>query len=390
MASNAVLKLVENTSFYRRDFQFWDSSSKNSTHSLHSLIPHTNSTRAEIANYFINSLSEKGDIILDPFCGAGTIPLEASLNGRVPYYSDVDPFSLSIASAKLQPVDITQVTLFLQQANLKKPVSMTNYTEYFSEFYDIDTYREIINLKKLVLNSYDGIARFVEVLALSLLHGNNAGYFSIFTNPNAALTPEEQKKFNIQRHQRPEYRALIPRILKKTAYATSDGLPSVLEKMSDKGMVKRSDARNLNYLSSESVGMIMTSPPLPGSEYSSTSQWLKHWFSDIDAKDFSSNITSYNNMEDWNDFMNETLLEFARVVPSGKHSVIHLKDVYLDSKLINTADKFIEMVKSDMSNFWTVEGIVSNKVSQVQINALKSRDSSNRSLVDRAVVLKRK
>ena len=141
MASTAVLKLVENTSFFRRDFQFWDPSSKGSTHSLHSLIPHVDSTRAELANYFINNYSQKGDKILDPFCGAGTIALEASLNGRIPYYSDVDPFSLSIASAKLQPVDITQVTLFLQQANLKKPVSMTNYSEYFSEFYDLDTYR---------------------------------------------------------------------------------------------------------------------------------------------------------------------------------------------------------------------------------------------------------
>lgn len=69
------------------------------THQIHpypaKLIPH-------IANFFIRSstLLQNDKTVLDPFCGSGTVALEASLAGCVPYVADANPLALLITKVK--------------------------------------------------------------------------------------------------------------------------------------------------------------------------------------------------------------------------------------------------------------------------------------------------
>ncbi|HEC92378.1 MAG TPA: hypothetical protein ENI51_05205, partial [Candidatus Atribacteria bacterium] len=49
--------------------------------------------------------SNKGDIILDPFCGSGTTNVEALLNYRHSVGIDVDPFSRYLSKVKTTPLD---------------------------------------------------------------------------------------------------------------------------------------------------------------------------------------------------------------------------------------------------------------------------------------------
>ncbi|WOR15294.1 DNA methyltransferase [Hyphomonas sp. FCG-A18] len=69
------------------------------THYLHSypakLLPH-------IAHFFVNSnlVSGKNVRVLDPFCGSGTVVLEATLSGYQAVYADVNPLARLITRAK--------------------------------------------------------------------------------------------------------------------------------------------------------------------------------------------------------------------------------------------------------------------------------------------------
>ena len=79
------------------------------THHLHpypaKLIPH-------IPNFFlsVNRLSEPDDRVLDPFCGSGTVLLEAILKGRVAFGADSNPLARLVARVKTTPPDSSRLS----------------------------------------------------------------------------------------------------------------------------------------------------------------------------------------------------------------------------------------------------------------------------------------
>lgn len=391
MSSPAKLKLISAPQFSRSEVELWDPSSHITAHSLYSLIHYPHSFRPELAEHFINKYSAKSDIVLDPFCAGGNVGLAAGLMGRVPYCCGEDPMSLCIASAKLNPADITKVTLFMQKINLKQPVSIDNSLKDLLEFYDLETLRELLNLRKYLLKSYDQDSRFVEMIASSLLHGNNASFFSTYTNPQISLSVEEQKRLNIERRQSPEYRALLSRILKKTAQVTVDGVPDILEKTAELAVLKLTDPRNLSFLKSEKVDFILGTLPNPDIRNSASHFWLKHWFSDIDCSDYFANQKRFSNLEDWLLYINEILMEMARVLPAGRYAAFHIPDIVRDARTVDVSEEVHAMVARDLAFYWDAVEIVSNKTKSVQLrNAIRGRASSQRSLNDRVLVLRRR
>lgn len=75
------------------------------THQIHpypaKLLPH-------IAHFFVraSTLHHKDRIVLDPFCGSGTVALEASLAGYTPFVADANPLALLLTKVKTRPYDV--------------------------------------------------------------------------------------------------------------------------------------------------------------------------------------------------------------------------------------------------------------------------------------------
>jgi hypothetical protein len=55
------------------------------------------------ARRLIETLSAKGDTVLDPFCGSGTVLVEAMLAGRKAHGTDLNPIAVMLARAKTYP-----------------------------------------------------------------------------------------------------------------------------------------------------------------------------------------------------------------------------------------------------------------------------------------------
>jgi DNA modification methylase len=51
------------------------------------------------------NLSKPGDLVLDPFCGSGTVLAEAQAAGRTAYGADANPLARLISTVKTQPLD---------------------------------------------------------------------------------------------------------------------------------------------------------------------------------------------------------------------------------------------------------------------------------------------
>lgn len=72
------------------------------THQIH---PYPAKLLPNIANFFVRAklFHRKNNYILDPFCGSGTVALEASLAGYIPYVADSNPLALLITKVKTTP-----------------------------------------------------------------------------------------------------------------------------------------------------------------------------------------------------------------------------------------------------------------------------------------------
>jgi hypothetical protein len=87
-----------------RQLVSWKKVGDQLTHQLHpypaKLLPH-------IAHFFVNASSYHGagDVVLDPFCGSGTVALEASVAGRTPYVADANPLALLLTRVKTTRYD---------------------------------------------------------------------------------------------------------------------------------------------------------------------------------------------------------------------------------------------------------------------------------------------
>ena len=391
MLRKSNLQLVEAPAFFRREQPIFSTGTEADAHSLHQLVPMPARVHPDFVSFFIEKYSRKDDIVLDPFCGTGAVGLELALAGRIPFLSDNSELMLRIARAKLEPADITEVTLALQQINSKRPIDATAFAKYFGSFFDIQTFQEICNLKDGVAERADRITRFVEAVLFGVLHGNSAGFLSSYTNPLQALSPVEQDQQNYTRRQRPDYRPVSPRVLRKTALLLRDGTPSVLLRSSSKKKIALADARDLSFVRGGEAGLILTNPPLPGEDSSFQSQWLRHWAAGI--SDNGVKGAEFLSLTQWLDFMNAVLVELARVTRFGVRAVLLLPEEFsvrasADSQpTLSTPEKvLIDMVESELGFFWQAEG---SWVNMRKSNAVAQnfRSSSARRQEERSVAL---
>lgn len=78
-------------------------------HPLHALHPFAARFPHGLAGYFINSLTQPGDTVLDPMCGSGITLLEGWLAGRSVIGVDLDPLARRQSAARTAALDAEAV-----------------------------------------------------------------------------------------------------------------------------------------------------------------------------------------------------------------------------------------------------------------------------------------
>ena len=74
-------------------------------HSFHPMCSYLASFPAALTHAFIARYSRPGDVVLDPFSGRGTTPLQACAEGRIGVGNDLNPFAHLLTAAKVEPRD---------------------------------------------------------------------------------------------------------------------------------------------------------------------------------------------------------------------------------------------------------------------------------------------
>ncbi len=114
----------------RRLRRTWRASSLGSESSLHQLSPYIGKLKTSVARTLLNEFSSRGDVVFDPFCGSGVVPLESLLLGRGVIANDVNPYAAVLTRAKLFPLPNAEVAIARAMDYVNKAKALAHRANY--------------------------------------------------------------------------------------------------------------------------------------------------------------------------------------------------------------------------------------------------------------------
>ncbi|RUP36090.1 MAG: hypothetical protein EKK63_18405 [Acinetobacter sp.] len=258
---------------------------RNWGHPLHSLCSYQGKMKPSIAHFLADCFIKRGDRLLDPFSGVGTIPFEAALMGAETYGFDISPAAVFISRAKLGSIEPSKCRFILNELSdyIKKGKFTTEdletaksfgYNRKLEEYYNEKTLKEIVSARnyfksKLVLDDNESL---VLSCLLHILHGNRPYALSRRSHSITPFAPTGDY----------EYRALIPRLEAKL----EKSLATLPDKSYVPGKVFFQDVTATWPSEVDNLDAIITSPPFFDSTRFYSANWLRLWFSGWEDEDF--------------------------------------------------------------------------------------------------------
>ncbi len=299
--------------------EFWTSRQR-AAHSLHE-VSYRACFKPQLPRFFIERLTEPGQTVYDPFSGRGTTALEAGLLGRIPVACDVNPLSRVLLEPRLSPPSSTQIASRLAEIPWSR---VEGLRDDLLVFYHPDTLAEICALRTYLLEressgTLDHVDRWLRMVAVNRLTGHSPGFFSVYTlPPNQAVSIDAQAKINAQREQTPPRRH-VPRLILAKSRALLKDVSADFASRSRHGrtggVLVTSRASSTPQIASNSVDLVVTSPPFLDVVDYAGDNWLRCWFCGIDTRQVA--ITIAKQPRDWQAAMRGVFDELHRVVRPG-------------------------------------------------------------------------
>lgn len=330
------------TAVLSQDLDFHGEDSAYASHNFHSFPA---KYPPQLPRTFIQTLTQPGEIVLDPMAGSGTTTLEAYLTGRQAIAFDIDPLALLLNRVKVSPLDKQMVgkTGFriIQQAQdaaqnrpdaLLHELAQTtdNASRQFIDYWFApQTQVELMALRQAIaaieeptLRDFFWLTFSATIitktggvsLALDLAHTRPHRAKIVYDDRGAVLMgakfidPDNPRQSYISKTLRPaigEFEKRLQKNLNSIYRPPEDGLPPRIE---------QGNAQNLP-LAAESVDLIVTSPPYASNaiDYMRAHKFSLVWMG-YPINDLGKKRQEYIGGESLSDFVFEPLPAFTQQV----------------------------------------------------------------------------
>ena len=306
---------------------------RNWGHKYHSLCSYQSKLKPSIAYFLVKMFTKRDNIILDPFGGVGTIPLEAKLLDRNSYMVDLSPTAYIVAKAKLEYVTFSDVKQSFNdlidyiEKNKNSSEVLTDIDKYsdfgfnkkLRDYYHTETFKEIVAarhwLKMRTNGKIENISTpdaYVIACLLHILHGNRPYSLSRRSHPITPLAPTGPF----------EYRPIKERLWRKITNSFD-------EELSTKNVLAKviyGDAFKISQLINTKIDVIITSPPFIHSTRFHTNNWIRNWFCGWEPKDFVNEKRKFVEvLQEKNlDIYRDLLEDWIKVAKYGGLIIFHL------------------------------------------------------------------
>ncbi len=319
------------------DPSVWQGSYNGKESTLQQLSPYVGKLKSGMVKTLLEQFTKPGDIVLDPFCGSGVVPLEAALLDRIAWANDLSPYAYAITRGKLEtPILINEVYKDIDELNSEikakaKDIETTRVPEWIQKFYHPETLREIVVAFDYLINNKK---YFLISCLLGILHHQRPGFLSY---PSSHLVPYlRQNKYPAEQYpQYYAYRDLISRLIAKVKRAYRR--PYLNHNWKNRNYtIWQTNSMSLP-VNDCSVSAIISSPPYFGALDYARDNRLRLWFLRCnDWKSLDKSLTA--NRQVYIPQMTACMKEMERVLQPGGYCILVLGDVEKDGKVSYTAE----------------------------------------------------
>lgn len=260
----------------------------------HSMCSYQGKMKPALAHHLVKCFSAPGDVVIDPFSGAGTIPLEACRMGRRGCGIDISRLGYVLTLAKVTKTSPARLEGLLREleACIKKyrlrpseieRAAEVRFNSPIPDYFHPETLREVIAARSFFLSRWDSGAEWAVLFSctLHLLHGNRPYALSRRSHPVTPFKPTGDF----------EHRELMPRLREKLARLRED----LTNDEREWGCSAQGDCTVTWPASIPTADVIITSPPFFDSTRFYMTNWMRFWFVGWEREDF--NIRGSNFLE---------------------------------------------------------------------------------------------
>jgi DNA modification methylase len=312
---------------------------------MHTMCSYHGMFPAKVAHQFIQQYSMPGDVVLDPFSGRGTTPLQARVEGRKAVGNDLSPLAFVLSRAKTDPPGWDEVNGFVDKLEKSFNASKQPEPDVSPDIRMLYHDRTLVQLdfirRRLLANDVTKWSRNEFMIAGALagiMHGGwrrdgTSQYLSISMPNTFSMSPSYVEKFIRENSLKKLDQDVFERLRDKLARLYLDENPG------EAGVVHNADAATLltgSTLGPDSVDLVVTSPPYLQVVNYAQSNWIRLWLLGLDEvgrehgagrKKLNAVLDHRHTYTSYCDFMLRTTLGIERVLKRDGVAVLVIGDV---------------------------------------------------------------
>ncbi|MBA2383006.1 MAG: hypothetical protein H0V73_12930 [Chloroflexi bacterium] len=336
---------------------------------LHPMCSYLASFPAALAHAFIGRYSRRGDVVLDPFSGRGTTPLQACAEGRIGVGNDLNPLAYLLTAAKVEPATPAEAAtrlatlrlgwasssadwLALAETVLADPsdpsgppsvavpiagsgapaTRLETVPREVTVAFHSRTLAQLLYVRT-VLRHEDRTDRFLAAALTGILHGKSASYLSELMPNTFSMAPRYVRDFAARTAFASPDRDVFGGLEKKLARLHREALPRT------PGIALLGDARDTTDRARaalrerglpERVRLVVTSPPYLRVVKYGYYNWLRTWLLGEDARAIDAALDDAHHREPYLAFLREVLADLRPILADDAVVVLVIGDVETD------------------------------------------------------------
>ena len=331
-------------------------------HPWHSMCSYLAMFPPALPRYFIEQCSRPGDVVLDPFSGRGTTPLEACLAGRLGVGSDLNPLAVLLTGAKVHPPQIWRARERIDELE----ISYRRYgiageeapPEIKMLFHGGVTLPQLLFLRS-ELSSRRVVDRYLLATLAGILHGNHPSdpmksqTLSISMPNTFSMSPGYIRKYIRQNSLKKYPLDVFASLRRRIDHLNREGSPQ------HRGRVGSRDARDLSgFVKNRSVDLIVTSPPYLGVVRYGKFNWIRLWLLGrsveevdrglrVEATDKKLGLSDQFSLPTYREFIASCAADWERLLRPGGVCAVVIGDVSRGPDSTNLAEEAWRAIRAE-------------------------------------------